>query len=168
MIKKICLAATLLSLSARAHAAFQIVSLPGLPVMPVSAPSAIAPRPLAFPSLNKGVTITLPGVNGIPMIAPAFPTLPMPMIGAPQITLPSPSNPMPLAPNTRVKIIGAPAMRLAAVAAAPAQTEESEAAKTERLERLFDRGIRKDERPRGDETRHTLPENDLLNEIGIQ
>ena len=170
VIKNICLAAAVLSMSASAHASFQVVSLPGLPVMPVSAPSAIAPRPLSLPSLNQGVAVSLPGIKTVPAIAPSFPTLPTPVIGGSRIVLPSPANPMPVMPTIRVRTPGAQAVTVRLLASVPApaasaKTDESEAARREKLEKLFDRG---NERPRGDEVRHTLPENDLLNEIGIQ
>ena len=60
---------------------------------------------------------------------------------------------------------------VAAVASRPgpaAQQAERENAQREKLERMFDNGELNDEQHGGrDEVRHTLPETDLLTEIGV-
>jgi hypothetical protein len=168
VIKKVCLALLALALSSSAHAAFQLVSLPALPSMPLSMPSALPSRPVALPTLPGGASVVLPGVSNLPKIAPTLPQLPMPVIGKPTTGLPGPANPMPVMPAAQVsrKSFAIATVRFAAPAGQPAA--EQDQAQREKLERIFD-GTQSSGRADGrDEVRHTIPENDLLNEIGIQ
>jgi hypothetical protein len=168
MNKKLACTVVALLLSTGAHAAYQINAISALPSMPLNAPSVIpAHHPLALPSIERGPSLNLPGAVNLPKIAPSLPTLPMPVIGKPSIGLPSPVSPLPMTPTAVVR-----APKIAAIAtvrfdAPKAQApREDAAAQREKLERLFDRG-ELDEQPQLGETRHTLPENDLLNEIGV-
>lgn len=166
MNKKLASAVLVLLIAPCAHAAYQINALTALPSMPLSAPSVIpAHHPLALPSIERGPSLNLPGAVNLPRIAPSLPTLPMPVIGTPSIGLPSPVSPLPVAPTALVR-----APKIAAIAKVrfdgPAAKAPREDAQREKLERLFDRG-EQDEQPLVGETRHTLPENDLLNEIGV-
>lgn len=171
MTKKISFAALALTLAASAHAALpapQIVQLPArMPAMPASAPSPFASQPLALPSISIGQPRSLPSISGLPKIAPGLPSLPQPLItlpGQPAVNLPGPANPMPVARKAVVKIAavtGSFAMKFAPSKPVETAVDAEEAA--EKLGRLFD-GAPAEEL---DEVRHTLPETDLLNEIGV-
>lgn len=168
MNMKLACTVVALLLSTGAHAAYQINAISALPSMPLNAPSVIpAHHPLALPSIERGPSLNLPSAVNLPRIAPSLPTLPMPVIGKPSIGLPSPVSPLPVAPTAVVR-----APKIAAIAtvrfdAPKTQNTREEAAQREKLERLFDRGEIEEQQPQLGETRHTLPENDLLNEIGV-
>lgn len=164
-MKKLCFAAFALCLTTGARAALNVYSLPALPSMPLNAPSAIPTRPVSLPTLPGGASVVLPGVSNLPKITPALPTLPVPVIGKPSVGLPGPANPMPVMPKAQVgrKEFAIARFRLDAPAAPTAARQDD--AQREKLERLFDGNQDHETR---DEVRHTLPENDLLNEIGVQ
>ena len=149
--------ALLLLAASSAHSAVRLVSVPSTPL---SLPGLHAPEAVSLPSISLGSVspLTLPGAAGIlPTRLPSHP-IPMPSI-RPGVILPGPINGLP----------GRPSYTLLGEVAGdrnPAKTERLD--KREKLDRIFDGR----ERPRGfeihEERQHTLPENDLLDEIGIR
>lgn len=123
--------------SARAHAALNLISLPA---MSLSAPLRVGGDVVALPNRLPANPVKLPWVS-------------------PQ--LPLPADALLFSPNLPIR-----AIRLSAAAADDRHVSET-------LDRLYDTGEDSasqpptPSRPHGDGTLHTLPENDLLNEIGI-
>lgn len=104
----------------------------------------------AFPAPQRVILPSLP-------VTPAYlPSLPMPVIGWRRISLPNPINPMPLHPTVLLSVA----------------EKSPDAGAAEKLGRLFDKKRKSpkpgDEDVRRDDSRLTLPENDLLNEIGVR
>ena len=131
-----------ISLPGRGYA--QPVRLPSLPVSPV-----------AFPSVSQQVAWT-------PRI---LPSLPQPIVGRRGISLPNLVNPFPVKRSVVVRSVAfAGAARLAGV---PAE-ESSSTQDGEKLRRIYDNGR---DSKRDDLASHgapvTMPEDDLLNEIGV-
>lgn len=157
VMKNIGLTIALALFAAPAFASYRVVSVPTLPLSMPGISGQAVKLPTVLPTTPK----TLPS---LPVVAPLqAPGLPIPVTTIrPGVELPGPANPVPMiSPTARVALI-----KLGAVETAKGQDSDKQA---ERLGRIFDR-TRDEEtagRPKGDEVRHTLPENDLLDEIGV-
>lgn len=168
----------ILSMPAGLHASYQARAV-SLPAAPVALPARISPVSAVFPSaMPVSPAASLPGASSIYRLPATLPALPIPVIGGTRISLPAPARNLPASPTT---IVGPAArytmqsVRLVSFAAASAETAQDTERARERLGRVFDKGARKDDnenretgRPRGDSSRLTLPESDLLEEIGVQ
>jgi hypothetical protein len=171
-MNKFALTTTLaLALAAQAHAGHQIqtIQLPSaFPVSPLALPSSIPGNDsLKLPTfVDVTEQVRLPGVKGLPKIAPTLPNAPKPLITIPGLPVSKlPGVKLPVVSRDQVVTVKS----FAAFAKLEPVKSGSEAAETEKaresLGRAFD-GSAQDEEP--SEVRHTLPENDLLNEIGIR
>ena len=136
-----------------------VASLAAL-LLPLAAFATQIPSlPVALPGVR--VPVTLPGrsLPGAFNAAIGLPVVRMPVVAINQgVRLPGPANPLPLRPNavfTGVKQFTG--------AAEP----KKEPIKGEKLDELFDRGVKKEPAVR-DGSIYKIPETDLLTDIGIE
>lgn len=131
-------------------------------ILAVAALAALLLSPLAALATQiPSLPVALPSVR-VPVVVPgrSFPGIArMPAIGINQgIRLPGPANPLPLRPNAVFN--GVKQFTGAAEA-------KKEPVKGEKLDELFDRGVKKEPVVR-DGSVYKIPETDLLTDIGIE
>lgn len=138
----------ILATCASAQAAVQLVSLPSLPL---SLPSAVAPEAVVLPGRIAPGAIVLP--------SPAAPLMP--------VILPSSPIPMPsIKPGVRLP--GPRMHEILPLKMASAVEEPKVERKDDKLNQVFDgRGTRRRTFEIHEDGYHTIPENDLVQEIGI-
>jgi len=133
---------------ANAGAAVQLVSLPNLPL---SLPTRIAPESVSLPTRIAPEAVSLPSSPMIPM-GPSLPVVPSPMPTiAPGVRLPGP------------RLIPTMPKRLAVTGVDERQPAPK---RDERLEQIFDGSGSRRPLPITEDRYHTIPEQDLVNEIG--
>jgi len=124
-----------------AFAAFQV------PSVPKSLPGVAVPAVLPGRSM--------PGKGAMPAM---LPVLPIPAIPTPAAKLPGPLNPFPMKPT----VVFAGVKQFAGAAETP-----KEPLKGEKLDQIFDKGVKKDDAVRGSNV-YKIPESDLIDELGIE